>query len=172
MNAQHCFAPKKKMLGLDTFLASPDFNRKLCICNKKTGDIMMVQEFQELVDFRVHNGLPNQRQSTVLHDHSFLQAVASHSWDACREEHISFGIWGGGFIGQMDPVGLQSKAPLPRLKRHCLLLRFISTAVYMPGSSRLPLHCLIKLWWFSRASCRIFPGWSIFHRHSVPTGFV
>lgn len=37
---------------------------------------------------------------------------------------------------------------------------------------KLPLNCLIILRWFSRASCKIISGWSIFHRHSVPTGFV
>lgn len=61
----------------------PDFLWELSIGDQKAGDVVGVQETDEAVDFRVHDGLAHQRESAVFDFQTLPVALGFHSGDTC-----------------------------------------------------------------------------------------
>lgn len=59
----------------------PDFLWELSIGDQKAGDVVGVEETDEAVDFRVHDGLAHQGESTVFDFQALPVALGFHSWD-------------------------------------------------------------------------------------------
>lgn len=59
----------------------PDFLWELSIGDQKAGDVVGVEETDEAVDFRVHDGLAHQRQSAVFDFQALPVALRFHSRD-------------------------------------------------------------------------------------------
>lgn len=64
----------------------PDFLWELSIGDQKTGDVVGVEETDESVDFRVHDWLAHQRESTVFDFQALLVALGLYSRDTCKNK--------------------------------------------------------------------------------------
>lgn len=64
----------------------PDFLWELSIGDQKTGDVVGVEETDEAVDFRVHDWLAHQRESTVFDFQALLVALGLYSRDTCKNK--------------------------------------------------------------------------------------
>lgn len=63
---------------------SPDFRRKLCICDQEAGDFTLVEQLQKPVDLWVHYWFSHEGQCTVLYRHSFFKALCFDARYSCR----------------------------------------------------------------------------------------
>lgn len=118
----------------------------------------------------VHDGLPNQTQSTVADSEGFFQALFLHAWGT--------GIPGGGGQEEEEDDGRrrtttrskQASKQANACVRRCIHEQALTLTFFEPP--RPSTHSLIMPWWRRMASFTISRGGSIFQRHSVPTGFL
>lgn len=75
----------------------PDFLWELSVGDQKARDVVGVEETDEAVDFRVHDGLAHQRESAVFDFQALPVALRFHSrdtWGRKKREsghlHLSF----------------------------------------------------------------------------------
>ena len=68
---------------------------ELGISDEEGGDAFIVQQANQSVDLRVHDGLPHQGEGTVPGLHTLRHALWLHSRNTCSSTRSTWQVWEG-----------------------------------------------------------------------------